>query len=304
MIALDLDGTLLNSRKLISAEDAEALQAAVNRGVEIVPVTGRNFTFALPAVRRLPFPVTVIASNGAVIRSTAGETHSRSLLPGPAAAAVLRATREFRRYAVVMYDEPGAGQVRIETPSDGAAEPAASAQDRALGLQGIAYSGWVERNRSLIRFVDCLEETLQGDPLEVLFAGPLDMIRAVEARLEGFWPEAAADGNGREQLSAPPRGFRLLRTEYPEQGFSMLDVIRGDCSKGRALEHWSRTRGIPPAEVMAIGDNYNDLEMLRFAGLPVVMGNACEPMKQNGWHVTLDCDSSGVAHAVRKYVLG
>ena len=67
MIAIDLDGTLLNSKKKISERDSEALQAAVNRGVEIVPVTGRNFYFALSKVELLPFEVPVIASNGAII---------------------------------------------------------------------------------------------------------------------------------------------------------------------------------------------------------------------------------------------
>ena len=98
--------------------------------------------------------------------------------------------------------------------------------------------------------------------------------------------------------------FRLLRTEYPERDFALVDVIQRDCSKGRALEAWSRFRGIPPGAIMAIGDNYNDLDMLRFAGVPIVMGNSEEALKQEGWPVTLDCDSGGVARAVERYVLG
>ena len=82
-----------------------------------------------------------------------------------------------------------------------------------------------------------------------------------------------------------------------------MDVIHGDCSKGQALEYWSRLRGIRPQEIMAIGDNYNDLEMLRFAGWPVVMGNADDILQQQGWPVTLDCDSDGVAAALEQYVL-
>ena len=85
--------------------------------------------------------------------------------------------------------------------------------------------------------------------------------------------------------------------------FCILDVIHWDCSKGHALEYWSRVRGIPPAEIMAIGDNYNDLEMLQFAGRPVLMGNAEESLRQQGWPVTLDCDSGGVACAIEHYVL-
>ena len=82
-----------------------------------------------------------------------------------------------------------------------------------------------------------------------------------------------------------------------------MDVIHGVCSKGRALEHWSQLQGIRPEEILAIGDNYNDLEMLRFAGWPVVMGNADGILQEQGWPITLDCDSDGVAAALQQYVL-
>jgi hydroxymethylpyrimidine pyrophosphatase-like HAD family hydrolase len=106
-----------------------------------------------------------------------------------------------------------------------------------------------------------------------------------------------------EGPSAGAYPFRMLRTEYPQRDFALLDTIRAECSKGAALEYWSRARGIHAKEIMAIGDNYNDLEMLRFAGVPVVMGNADECLRAQGWPVTLDCDSSGVAAAIRKYAL-
>jgi len=54
--------------------------------------------------------------------------------------------------------------------------------------------------------------------------------------------------------------------------------------------------------VMAIGDNFNDLEMLEFAGTPVVMGNAVEPLKARGWHVTAHQNEAGVAQAIRRFL--
>lgn len=296
MIAIDLDGTLLNSQKRISPEDGEALQEAVERGIEVLPVTGRNFAFALPAVRELAFEVNLITSNGAVLRSRAGQTYFRCLLAEETAAAVLEATREFRPYTVLMYDQAGEGLLRIEgSPAGASATPGSKDWQ-----QGVAASSWVHRNRSLVRFVDSLEQALAGPPLEILFAGPIALIREAEARLEAALPGLVSGNGGRVPVH---QSFRLLRTEYPEQGFSMLDVIRGDRSKGQGLEDWSRMRGIAPAEILAIGDNYNDLEMLRFAGVPVVMGNASEALKQQGWPVTLDCDSCGVSRAIRRYAL-
>ena len=298
LIAVDLDGTLLNSQKRISDADREALEAARARGVEIVPVTGRNYTFALPIIQRLPFDVPLIASNGALIRSTRGETFLRCLLPQATAAAVLQAARQFRPFTVLMYDQAGPGQLRIETPPNGG--PAN--EGHGPRSRGVAFSSWAQRHLSLIHFVGSLEEALDGDPLEVLFTGPAAVMRQAAATLEssaGASPRVI--GTEGQDLVYP--AFRLLLTEYREQDFSILDVIRGDCSKGLALAYWSRRRGISSAQIMAIGDNYNDVEMLRFAGLPVVMGNADPDLKQQGWTTTLDCDSGGVAHAIQQYVL-
>jgi len=80
----------------------------------------------------------------------------------------------------------------------------------------------------------------------------------------------------------------------------MLDVLNPGCSKGHALERWANYRGIPREQVMAIGDNYNDIEMLAFAGVPFIMGNASEELRRQGWPVTLSNDQNGVAAAVEQ----
>ena len=286
MIAVDLDGTLLNSQKRVSAEDAEALRAAAARGVEIVPVTGRNFSTALPMVENLLTSGPLIASNGAIIRSKTGETFLRGLLPAGVAGEVLRATRDVRAYTVLTYDQEGQGQFRIEVPRN-----RGDGQAVAPPPDGVAASPWIQKYSAAVRFTESLERALDGDPVEIMFAGPVPLMREVAERLQ----------NGE---TGTEMRFRLLRTEYPERDFAIMDVIRRDCSKGHAVEAWSRFRGIPPAEIMAIGDNYNDLDMLRFAGVPIVMGNSEAALKQQGWPVTLDCDSGGVARAVERFVLG
>src|SRR5208282_950312 len=90
----------------------------------------------------------------------------------------------------------------------------------------------------------------------------------------------------------------VLRTQYDHRNLTIVDVLNGGCSKGHALERWAGHRGIESSEVMAIGDNYNDIEMLTFAGHPVIMGNASDELKQNGWTITLRNDDSGVAAAI------
>ena len=82
----------------------------------------------------------------------------------------------------------------------------------------------------------------------------------------------------------------------------MIDILNAGCSKGHALERWAAHRGYRREQVMAIGDNHNDVEMLEFAGHPVIMGNASEELRARGWNVTLGNDRCGVAAAVAEVV--
>ena len=91
-----------------------------------------------------------------------------------------------------------------------------------------------------------------------------------------------------------------LRTQYDFRDLCIVDMLNAGCSKGHALERWAKHRGFDRSEVMAIGDNYNDVEMLTFAGHPVIMGNACDDLKQNGWTVTLHHDEHGVAATIEQ----
>jgi hydroxymethylpyrimidine pyrophosphatase-like HAD family hydrolase len=83
----------------------------------------------------------------------------------------------------------------------------------------------------------------------------------------------------------------------------MIDVLNPKVTKGMALGEWAGLRGIRRQEVLAIGDNHNDLEMLQFAGIPVVMGNGVAELKRFGWHETSSNDEGGVAAAIERFAL-
>ena len=102
---------------------------------------------------------------------------------------------------------------------------------------------------------------------------------------------------------ADAESFSVALTEYEHRNFSLVDVVRRGCSKGSALQAWSERRGFRRSEVMAIGDNLNDVQMLEFAGTPVVMGNGLSELKARGWPVTGRHDEGGVAQAIMRYVL-
>ena len=127
------------------------------------------------------------------------------------------------------------------------------------------------------------------DPIQVLFGGPPSRIAPLEPVL---------------RASAAMASIHLTWTKYPARNTSLLDVMNKGCSKGSALAVWAKRTGIEPSDVMAIGDNFNDLEMLAFAGRPVLMGNSDPALGRDGWPVTASNDEDGVARAIRTYVLG
>jgi len=272
LIAIDIDGTLLDSQFKIPAANISALKRAHDLGVEIVLVTGRRHSFALPIAEMLGFNLSLISSNGAVTRSLQGELFHRDLLPADTARRLIRHMEPFRSHAVVTFD--------IETKG-------------ALVLERVdklhqSISRWIEKNAPFIEYRVPLEDCLTTDPVQAMYCGTIPRMREAENHLKS----AGLEGK-----------ITVLKTEYPHRDLCMFDVLNYACSKGHAVERWAAHRQISRDQIMAIGDNYNDREMLEYAGVPVVMGNASEELKQLGWTVTLSNDEGGVAAAVEQ-VLG
>jgi Cof subfamily protein (haloacid dehalogenase superfamily) len=271
LIATDIDGTLLNPQFQISEGDLAALRRAHVSGIEIVLVTGRRHMFALPIAQQLGFDLWLISSNGAVTRSLAGETFHRDLMPLALCREICEAMQEFRGNTVLTFDKETRGAIVLEH----------------LDELSASIRRWLEKNMQYIEFVVPIENSLVTDPVQTMFCG--SMARMAEAL---------------QALDATGLGNRMtvLRTEYPERDLSMIDVLNAGCSKGHALSRWAAHRGFLPEQVMAIGDNHNDVEMLEFAGYPVIMGNACAELRGRGWKVTLSNDSCGVAAALAEVV--
>jgi len=267
LLATDIDGTLLNPQFQVSDGDLMALRRAHAAGIEIVLVTGRRHTFALPIAKQLGFDLWLISSNGAVTRSLAGETFHRDLMPAATCRKLCAAMQEFRGHTVLTFDKETKGAIVLER----------------LDELGESIRRWLEKNMEYIEFVVPIEDALVSDPVQAMFCGTMARMSQALQALEG----AGMDGT-----------VTVLRTEYPARDLSMIDVLNAGCSKGHALERWATHRGYLREEVMAVGDNHNDVEMLEFAGYPVIMGNACAELRNRGWTVSLGNDACGVAAAV------
>ena len=272
LVAIDLDGTLLNSRREISEGNRRTLLQAVERGVQVVIVTGRRLHSALPLVSQIPCLVNLITSNGALIANSSGEVLHRDFLPRQVAQQVLEAVREYRPYSVAIFHTPGYGQVTM--------------QDNAVDEGPLGW--YAQTSPNCLRLVPDLEAALDTDPIQVMIGGPPARIEPAEALLA---------------VSPIRSSIHLTWTKYLTTNISILDVMNRGCTKGRALKIWAEQCGIQPGEVMAVGDNFNDLEMLQYAGLPVLMGNHCPELHRPDWTLTLPNDEDGVAAAIRNYVL-
>jgi hypothetical protein len=267
LLATDIDGTLLNPQFQISECDLTALRRAHSAGIEIVLVTGRRHAFAMPIAKQLGFDLWLISSNGAVTRSLTGETFHRDLMPAETCRKLCGAMQAFRGNTVLTFDKETKGAIVLEH----------------LDELGASIRRWLEKNMEYIDFVVPIERALVSDPVQTMFCGTMARMSEALQTLQAV----GMDGQ-----------ITVLRTEYPERDLSMIDVLRADCSKGHALERWAAHRGLRREQVMAVGDNHNDIEMLEFAGHPVIMGNACPELRGRGWTVTLGNDQCGVAAAV------
>jgi len=276
LIAIDIDGTLLNPEFKISESDLTTLRRVHTQGIEIILVTGRRHTFALPIAQQLGFDLWLISSNGAITRSLAGETFHRDLLPEATCRELVGLMQEFRGQTVLTFDSN-------DLHGDASGTIVVESLDKLEG----SIQRWLEKNMQYIQFVVPIENALTTDPVQAMFCGPVAHMQRVL-----------------QVLGSCGLPITVLRTEYPGRDLSIVDVLNAGCSKGHALERWASYRRITREQVMAVGDNYNDIEMLAFAGHPFIMGNASEELRSRGWKLTRSNAESGVAAAIEHMLYG
>ncbi|MCA1593155.1 MAG: Cof-type HAD-IIB family hydrolase [Acidobacteria bacterium] len=281
LIALDLDGTLLNSRGEVSERNGRAIAEARKRGVAVALVTGRRFRDARPLALALGLDVPVIAHNGALTKHARTlETVAAILMPREAAHACISVGRAHGADALVSDDHTGAGVLVYDHISVG---------NEALAKY-IAWSRRVvgEEAAAAIRRVPSLVEYLDHDPLHVAFSGNCSAMERLSAEME-------------RELGA---SVKLLLTLYPTMDFALLDILHPAASKGAGLAAVAAEQGLGREEVLAVGDNLNDLEMLEYAGTGVCMGNAQPLLRERpDFHATATNDEDGVAQAIERFVL-
>jgi hypothetical protein len=287
LIAIDMDGTLLNSDGHVSPRNLAALRRAESSGAQVVVATGRRHSFAMRVLRDLNLhPASaVVSSNGTVIRTIGSQLLRRTHMSLATARWLCDHLTEFRNTLVLTFDladssgEDSRGSLVVER----------------LDELHTSIGRWMRSNAPYIAHVDRLEDALHADlPIQMMLCGSVDRMRQAEARLLEH-PLVTAVG----ELEAANAEITLHRTTYPERDLSIIDILPAGCSKASALEHLAQLRGITPDDILAIGDNWNDVAMLRLAGHAVLMSNAPADLKDlanaNGWEIAPSNDEDGVA---------
>lgn len=283
LLALDLDGTLLDSRGRIPEANKQAIRKAEEKGVLVTIATGRRFRDARPVALEAEFNAPIITHNGALLKfAQTLETVAYSLIETETVREILRVGREFGGDALLSADPHGKGTLFYDTVS-------------AENIPLQKYIGWSKRlhgdeAEEAVHHVKNLEDILhETETVHVSFSGNCAPMAELEMVLKN-----ALD------LTA-----NVLTTVYPPLDFTLIDILPPDASKGIGLEKLAAIENLTAENVMVIGDNFNDLEMLEYAGTPVVMGNASPDLLERGeFYTTLSNDENGVALAIERFILG
>lgn len=283
LLALDLDGTLLDSSGKISEINKNAIRRAEEAGVLVTIATGRRFRDALPVGLELELNAPLITHNGALLKyAQTLETVSVSILKRITVSEILRVGREFGGDALLSADPDGKGVLLYDT----------------ISADNIPLQKYIQWSKTLhgadaenaVHHVENLADVVENlKTVHVSYSGKclpmIDLQKVLKAEL-------GATAN-------------ILTTVYPHLDFTLIDILPPDASKGIGVEKLAVINDLTPENVMVMGDNFNDLEMLEYAGTPVLMGNASpELLGSEKFHRTLSNNENGVALAIERFIFG
>ncbi len=269
LIATDLDGTLLTADKKLSAKNAESLKMAAEKGIYIVPATGRPWIGVCEELKNMPFIRYALIMNGAMVWDSFENK-------------AIYKSNFTTEQALILWDYVQ----KYETMTD-------------------AHVGGVGRISSC--FYDNCEEYVESDAIASLLRATRikteDVRKLISESKDGAEKINLTfkDINTRNSAIKELKQFDFaIATSSVSNN---IEINHINATKGKALSYLAEYLGIEMSQVMAFGDGSNDLSMIESAGLGVAMGNALSEIKAKAGFVTLDNNNDGVAYAIEKYVL-
>lgn len=270
MVAVDLDGTLLNDEKWISKENLKLMGELADKGYEIVIATGRRYWSAKQLTEKINRPLVILANNGNVVReTTTDKTIITKYLDLDDFKLLIREGRKKGLHPIVHVDKYEKGyDIIIEMDKN--------------NKNYHNYLRWAEKR---YREVDSYLELKDSRILVVVYAG-------TKEDMEHFHLEI------REKY---PQKYSSHVMENIQMSEALLEVMNPMGCKWLSLLEYATMRGVDKSEIIAIGDDNNDIEMIQNVGCGIAMKNATEGTKQVADIITeRDNNESGVAFELRK----
>ncbi|CNJ21577.1 pyridoxal phosphatase [Yersinia aldovae] len=268
VIALDLDGTLLDHKKRILPESLSALAQARAEGVKVIVVTGRHHVAIHPFYQALQLDTPAICCNGTYLYDyQAKKVLDSDPLEPEQAIQVLRLLEQTHIHGLMYVDDAMLYQ---------------KTSDHVIRSLNWAESLPPEQRPTLLHVDSLIDAAYSATSIWKFATSHVDIeqLKAFATTIEGEMG-LACEWSWHDQV----------------------DVAQAGNSKGKRLQQWVESQGLSMKEVVAFGDNFNDLSMLETAGLGVAMGNSADAIKQRADLVIADNEQPGIAHVIRQHVL-
>ncbi len=275
MLVTDMDYTLLNKDKQISERNGEAVRRAIEKGVHMVVATGRIYTYARVYAKLLGVSTPIIASNGAIIReavfnnpSDTEKTIFKDTLNTGALREMIRLSHKYGLFCHFFTEDTIYAEKLVNV--------------------SLRYTEWNkylgQEDKVQVKIVNDIEKALLQEEVKILKAVVVD---SDSEKLRCLRNEIEATGTVSVSQSMKDN----------------LEVMNIGVTKGNAVKILADRYGLQREDIIAIGDNENDISMIRYAGLGIAMGNAEEVLKEAADYITGDYQADGVAEAIERFIL-
>jgi hydroxymethylpyrimidine pyrophosphatase-like HAD family hydrolase len=279
LVAIDLDGTLLDSDKRVSPKNAQAIERAIRSGVRVVPCTGRAWHESRSVLRSAPMPPlpTGVFVNGATIRDLSLDRPLEAEdLDGALLSRLVVELAELPEALLLLQDRDRCGYDYLITG--------------AGRLHESTYT-WFERTGALVRHRRAPGPADLACTLRLSLIAPLNRVRALAEAIRARFAKRFLLHH-----------FEVLAEPEPERSLHLMEVLGPGVDKWRGIDQLAQQWGIPSQSVAVIGDEINDLPMMLNAGCPIAMANAIPQVKQAARYHTSSNDESGVAYALERLI--
>ncbi|MEK6701183.1 MAG: HAD-IIB family hydrolase [Planctomycetota bacterium] len=289
ILAIDLDGTLLDRQGMVSGANRLALDRAREAGMRVVICTGRGFAECRHVVERIEQRDPVVVAGGAIIADSAtGDTIHRFSIHQSIVSRAVDVMLDELHPALVLKDPSAAGYdyLVVRGPDDLPLDP--------------VTEWWFKSMNVRVRLVrDLAEDEHPEHTVRVGACGLSGVMAGVKTNLHGhFGDEVVIHHFG--AVVAPEHASRHATGET----LHVLEVFDKDANKWAAVSHVAAAMGVPTSRIAAIGDEINDIVLIKNAGVGISMGNAIGPVRDAATRHTRRNDEDGVAYAVDRLLAG